>query len=323
MTNVDYRPLGKSGLIVSSVGLGCNNFGRPKTATVTQEGTNAVIDAAVEAGITLFDTADIYGGERGLSETLMGNALKGKREKIVLASKFGMDMQGANGRDWGARGSRRYIRIAVESSLKRLQTDWLDLYQLHQPDGITPMSETLEALDELIREGKVRYIGHSNLKGWQIAEAEYLAELAAHPKFISAQNEYSLIARGVEEEVLPAVSAFGLGFLPFFPLFNGLFTGKYTRGGGPADGRLTAIRPEALDRVDWDAMESYQAFCDERGVTMLEATLGWFLAQPGVTSIIAGATKPEQVSQNAEAGAKWKPTAEDASTISGFFPRKN
>jgi 1-deoxyxylulose-5-phosphate synthase len=307
---------------VSTVGLGCNNFGRPKTATATQEGTNAVISAAIDTGITLFDTADIYGGARGLSETLMGNALKGRRHEIVLASKFGMDMGGVNGPDWGARGSRRYIRLAVEGSLTRLQTDWIDLYQLHLPDPLTPMDETLAALGELITEGKVRYIGHSNLVGWQIAEAEYLARLAGHPKFISAQNEYSLIERGVEAEVLPAVNAFGLGFLPFFPLFNGLFTGKYTRGGGgPADGRLAAIRPEALDRVDWDAMEKYQAFCDERGITMLEATFGWFLAQPGVSSVIAGATKPEQVVQNVAAGTAWHPSLDDVATISGFFPR--
>jgi aryl-alcohol dehydrogenase-like predicted oxidoreductase len=319
---VIYRPLGRSGLMVSTIGLGCNNFGRPKTNSESQKGTDAVIHAAIDAGITLFDTADIYGGERGLSETLMGNSLKGRRGDIVLATKFGMNMQGVNGPDWGARGSRRYIRIAVEASLKRLQTDWIDLYQLHEPDGVTPIEETLAALDELIAEGKIRYIGHSNLTGWQIADAEYLAQLHGHPKFISAQNEYSLIARGVEAEVLPAVNEYGLGFLPYFPLFNGLFTGKYTRGGGgPADGRLTVIRPETLNRVNWDAMEQYQAFCDERQITMLEATIGWFLAQPGVTSIIAGATKPEQVVQNVAAGVAWTPTAEEAEAISGFFPR--
>jgi aryl-alcohol dehydrogenase-like predicted oxidoreductase len=307
---------------VSTVGLGCNNFGRPKTATATQEGTDAVIHAAIDAGITLFDTADIYGGSRGLSETLMGNALKGRRNEIVLATKFGQDMGGLNGPDWGARGSRRYIRLAVESSLTRLQTDWIDLYQLHLPDPLTPIEETLAALDELIAEGKIRYIGHSNLAGWQIAEAEYVAQLAGHPKFISAQNEYSLLVRGVEAEVLPAVNEYGLGFLPFFPLFNGLFTGKYTRGGGgPADGRLTAIRPEALERVNWEAMEQYQVFCDEHGITMLEATFGWFLAQRGVSSIIAGATKPEQVEQNVAAGTAWTPSAEHLATISSFFPR--
>jgi aryl-alcohol dehydrogenase-like predicted oxidoreductase len=319
---IEYRNLGPSGLRVSTVGLGCNNFGRPATATEDQPGTDAVISAAIDAGITLFDTADIYGGERGLSETFMGNALRGRRDRIVLATKFGMDMAGTNGPDWGARGSRRYIRIAVEASLRRLQTDWIDLYQLHAPDPLTPIEETLAALDELIAEGKVRYIGHSNLSGWQIADAEYRAQLAGHPKFISAQNEYSLIERAVEEEVLPAVNAYGLGFLPFFPLFQGVFTGKYTRGGsGPSDGRLTVIRPELLGRVDWDAMDAYQSFCDERGITMLEATFGWFLSQPGVTSVISGATKPEQVQQNVAAGGAWRPSNEDALTISEFFPR--
>ena len=249
---IEYRCLGPSGLRVSTVGLGCNNFGRPKTATESQAGTDAVVSAAIDAGITLFDTADIYGGTRGLSETLMGNALRGRRNEIVLATKFGMDMEGSNGPDWGARGSRRYIRIAIEASLRRLQTDWIDLYQLHRPDPLTPIEETLAALDDLIQEGKVRYIGHSNFAGWQIADAEYLARLGAHPRFVSAQNEYSLLARGVEAEVLPAVRRYELGFLPFFPLFNGLFTGKYTRSGGPADARLTVIRPEALQRVDWD-----------------------------------------------------------------------
>jgi aryl-alcohol dehydrogenase-like predicted oxidoreductase len=307
---------------VSTVGLGCNNFGRLKTASEGQAGTNAVIHAALDAGITLFDTADIYGSTRGLSETLMGNALKGRRHEIVLASKFGMDMEGLNGPDWGATGSRRYIRRAIESSLTRLQTDWIDLYQLHQPDPLTPIEETLAALDELIQEGKVRYIGHSNLSGWQIADAEYRAQLGSHPKFISAQNQYSLIVRGVEIEVLPAVNEYGLGFLPFFPLFQGVFTGKYTRtGGGPADARLTALRPELLERVDWDALERYQSFCDEREISMLEATFGWFLAQPGVASVIAGATKPEQVLDNAAAGAAWTPSADEASQISDFFPR--
>ena len=315
---MEYRSLGRSGLRVSTVGLGCNNFGRQKTLTGTQEGTNAVIDAAIDAGITLFDTADIYGSERGLSETLMGVALRGKRDRIVLATKFGMDMQGANGPDWGARGSRRYIRLAVEASLKRLQTDWIDLYQLHQPDPLTPIDETLAALDELIAEGKVRYIGHSNLSGWQIADAEYRAELDNHPKFISAQNEYSLLVRGVEAEVLPAVNNYGLGFLPFFPLANGLLTGKFTRDGGPADSRVMAIRPHVHEEAPWDAIEAYAAFCAERGVTMLEATFGWLLAQPGLTSVIAGTTKPEQIAQNAAAGATAL-SAEDVATIGALF----
>ena len=317
---MEYRSLGRSGLRVSTVGLGCNNFGRQKTLTGTQEGTNAVIDAAIEAGVTLFDTADIYGSERGLSETLMGVALQGKRDQIVLATKFGMDMQGANGPDWGARGSRRYIRLAVEASLRRLQTDWIDLYQLHQPDPLTPIGETIAALDELIAEGKVRYIGHSNLSGWQIADAEYQAQLANHPRFISAQNESSLLVRGVEAEVLPAVNNYGLGFLPFFPLANGLLTGKFTREGGPADSRVMAIRPHVHEEAPWDALEAYAAFCTDRGLTMLEATFGWLLAQPGLTSVIAGTTKPEQVAQNAAAGSTVL-SAEDVQAISALFAK--
>jgi len=320
MAEIDYRTLGNSGLVVSTIGLGCNNFGRAQTATETQEGTDAVIHAAIDAGVTLFDTADIYGSERGLSETLMGNSLRGRRGDIVLATKFGMNMAGDNGPDWGARASRRYVRIAVETSLRRLQTDWIDLYQLHTPDPSTPIEETLSVLDDLITEGKVRYIGHSNLTGWQIADAEYQAILGGHPKFISAQNEYSLLVRGVEDEVLPAVNNYGLGFLPYFPLYNGLFTGKFNGGARPADSRIMAIRPHVLDDVPWEAMERYAAFCERQGVTMLAATLAWLLAQPGLTSVIAGVTKPEQIVQNVEAATAWNPTAEDLAEISALFP---
>ncbi|GAB3581532.1 aldo/keto reductase [Leifsonia lichenia] len=319
MAEIDYRPLGDSGLIVSTIGLGCNNFGRAGTASETQHGTDAVIGAAIDAGVTFFDTADIYGKERGLSETLMGTSLAGKRDKIVLATKFGMDMAGSNGPDWGVRGSRRYIRLAVEASLRRLRTDWIDLYQLHQPDPITPIEETLSALDDLITEGKIRYIGHSNLDGWQIAEAEFTAELHGHPKFISSQNEYSLLVRDAEREVLPAVNKYGLGFLPYFPLYNGLFTGKFSREGGPADSRIMMIRRHLVDNAPWDAIERYQAFCDERGVTMLAATFAWLLAQPGLTSVIAGATKPEQITANAEAATAWRPTVDDLATITAIF----
>jgi aryl-alcohol dehydrogenase-like predicted oxidoreductase len=319
MAQIEYRTLGQSGLVVSTIGIGCNNFGRQGTASEGQAGTDAVIGAALDAGVTLFDTADIYGAERGLSETLMGKSLAGKRDGIVLATKFGMDMGGANGPDWGVRGSRRYIRLAVEASLRRLQTDWIDLYQLHTPDAVTPIEETLATLDDLITEGKVRYIGHSNLSGWQIAEAEFTAQLAGHPKFISAQNEYSLLVRGAEQEVLPAVNRYGLGFLPFFPLYNGLFTGKFSRQGGPADSRIMMIRRHLADNAPWDVIEQYQAFCDEHGVTMLEATFAWLLAQPGLTSVIAGATRPEQIIQNAEAATSWKPTADEVATISELF----
>jgi aryl-alcohol dehydrogenase-like predicted oxidoreductase len=319
MAQIDYRTLGNSGLVVSTIGLGCNNFGRTGTTTETQAGTSLVIDAAIDTGVTFFDTADIYGAERGLSETLMGHSLRGKRDQIVLATKFGMDMSGANGPDWDARGSRRYVRLAVEASLTRLQTDWIDLYQLHRPDPNTPIEETLSVLDDLIREGKIRYIGHSNLAGWQIAEAEFTARAGGHPAFISAQNEYSLLVREAEEEVLPAVNAYGLGFLPFFPLYNGLFTGKFNRDGGPADSRIMMVRRHLLDDAPWDTIERYQQFCDDRGVTMLAATLAWLLAQPGLTSVIAGATKPDQIVQNAEAATSWRPTDEDVAYISALF----
>ena len=317
--SMEFRTLGPSALRVSTVGLGCNNFGRTGTLTATQEGTNAVIDAAIDAGITFFDTADIYGSERGLSETLMGNALTGRRGEIVLATKFGMDMAGANGPDEDARGSRRYIRIAVEASLRRLRTDWIDLYQLHRPDGVTPIEETLAALDELITEGKVRHIGHSNLDGWQIADAEYTAQLGNHPRFISAQNEYSLLARDVEREVLPAVNAYGLGFLPFFPLHNGLLTGKFRRSGGPKDARISFLRPEVAENAPWDTMESYADFCADHGMTMLNASFAWLLAQPGLSSVIAGATTAEQVRQNADAATAWQPTPAEVAEISAIF----
>ena len=319
MVAIEYRTLGRSGLVVSTIGLGCNNFGRAETATESQAGTDAVIHAAIDTGVTLFDTADIYGAERGLSETLMGNALKGRRGDIVLATKFGMDMAGKNGPDWDARGSRRYVRLAVEASLRRLQTDWIDLYQLHRPDENTPIEETLAVLDDLITEGKVRYIGHSNLNGWQIADAEYKAILGGHPKFISAQNEYSLLARSVEAEVLPSVNAYGLGFLPFFPLYNGLFTGKFSRSGGPSDSRIMSQRKHLLDGAPWDTIEKYEAFCAERGVSMLAATFAWLLAQPGLTSVIAGATKSEQIVQNATAATEWTPSAAEVAEISELF----
>ncbi len=319
MADIQYRSLGHSGLVVSTVGLGCNNFGRGGTRTQTQEGTSAVIDAALDAGITFFDTADVYGEQRGLSETLIGNALKGRRERVVLATKFGMDMQGVNGPDWGARGSRRYVRRAVESSLRRLQTDWIDLYQLHAPDPVTPIEETLDVLDDLIAEGKVRYIGHSNFAGWQIADADYQATLHGHPRFVSAQNEYNLVRRHAEHEVLPAVRHYGLGFLPYFPLHNGLFTGKFSRTGGPEDSRIMRQRRHIIDEAPWDALDAFQRFCDERGITMLQATFGWLLAQRNLASVIAGATRPEQVVANAEAGGAWHPSAQEVTAVSELF----
>ncbi|OII13041.1 aldo/keto reductase [Curtobacterium sp. MCBA15_009] len=321
MTGIEHRPLGPSGLVVSTVGLGCNNFGRRGTASESQEGTDAVVRAALDAGVTLFDTADVYGGAPGMSEEMLGRSIAGRRDEVVLATKFGMDMQGANGPDWGVRGSRRYVRLAVESSLRRLGTDWIDLYQMHRPDDVTPIEETLSVLDELVREGKIRYVGHSNFAGWQIAEAELTASIAGTTPFVSAQDEYSPLARQVEAEVLPAVRAYALGFLPYFPLYNGLLTGKYTRSGGPSDGRLTTSKPQVLEDAPWEVLEDYQRFCDERGVTMLQATFAWLLAQPGLSSVIAGATKPEQITQNVEAGTTWTPSEDDIADMTVLFDR--
>ncbi|WP_104118554.1 aldo/keto reductase [Arthrobacter sp. B1805] len=315
-----YRRLGSSGLSVSTVGLGCNNLGRAGTTSESQEGTDAVVHAAIDAGITLFDTADMYGRAPGVSETQLGKALGARRDDVVLATKFGLDMGGENGPDWGARGSRRYIVRAVEASLRRLGTDWIDLYQYHAPDALTPIEETLAALDDLVTSGKVRYLGHSNFAGWQIAEAEFTARSGGYTPFISAQNPYNLLDRRLEREVVPAVEAYGLGVLPYFPLANGLLTGKYRRNEVPAGSRLTHSRKNVLETADWDQLEAFSAFVRERDLTEVQVAFSWLAAQPSVGSVIAGATSPEQVRQNAAAAA-WSPSNEDLAELDRIFPR--
>jgi len=312
MSEMSYRRLGASGLVVSVVGIGCNNFGRKLDAG----GTRAVVDAAFDAGITLFDTADIYGTPHGSSEEFLGAALRGRRDEIVLATKLGMDMEGLNGADRGARGSRGYIVRAVESSLRRLGTDYIDLYQLHTPDEATPIDETLAALDDLVRAGKVRYLGNSNFAGWQIADADWSARAAGRTPFISAQNHYSLLQREVEAEVVPACERFGLGLLPFFPLNSGLLSGKYQRGATPPAGTRLALEryQRWLDGADWDTIEALTAYGKERGHSLLDVAIAGLAAQPAVTSVIAGATTPDQVRANAEAGA-WRLTAEDVAAL--------
>lgn len=317
---VPLRRVGASGLLVSAVGLGCNNFGRAGTRTETLDGTREVLDAAIDAGVTFLDTADMYGKEPGLSETLMGEALRGRRDRVTLATKFGHFGRDMGYAVSGAKASRSYVRRAVEASLTRLQTEWIDLYQLHTPDPETPIEETLDVLGDLVREGKVRYIGHSNLAGWQIAEAHYVAAERAGVRFVSAQNHYSLLARAAEREVLPAAERFDLGFLPYFPLHNGLLTGKFSRDDAPQDSRIMRQRQHVWQEAPWDALEAFQAFCDERGITMLEATFGWLLAKPVLASVIAGATSPDQVRANAAAATAWAPTAEDLAEIDGLFP---
>ena len=320
MSTPTLRRLGHSGLTVSATGLGCNNLGRKGTATADLDGSRAVVDAALDAGITLFDVADIYGAEPGLSEQILGKALGRRRDSVVLATKFGMDAGGANGRDDGARGSRRYIVQSVEASLRRLDTEWIDLYQLHQPDPRTPLAETLHALDDLVRSGKVRYVGSSNFAGWQLADAAWTAADAGTTAFISAQNEYSLLQRGIEVELLPAADHFGVGILPFFPLANGLLTGKYARNSAPPGSRLTDLKPALLKSAPWDAVEALGRFCAERDLTMVEAAFGWLLARPGVASVIAGATSPAQVAANAAASHRWVPDPADLAAIDAIFP---
>ncbi|GAA4611335.1 aldo/keto reductase [Saccharopolyspora hordei] len=305
--------------MVSAVGLGCNNLGRPGTATETLAGARAVVDAALDAGITFFDVADVYGSPRGRSEELLGQALSGRREHAIIATKFGMDMQGSNGPDFSARASRRYVRRAVESSLRRLGTDWIDLYQLHRPDHLTPLEETLSVLDDLVREGKVRYVGHCNLAGWQLADASWLASTAGLTGPVSTQNHYSLLAREAEREIIPACKRFGLGLIPYFPLANGLLTGKYRKDQEPPAGSRLAGRDQVLVDAPWERIEQLRAFAEQRGIPMTSVAVGWLAAQPVVGSVITGATTPEQVQANAVAG-QWRPTQEDLDVLNSICP---
>jgi aryl-alcohol dehydrogenase-like predicted oxidoreductase len=318
---MESRPLGTSALQVSVVGMGCNNFGRLGTKSESQEGTTAVVHAALDAGITLFDTADVYGKEFGLSERMLGEALRGRREEAIVATKFGHAELAPPMAGGAPMGSRSYIRAAVEGSLERLGIETIDLYQQHTPDPETPVEETLAALAELVSEGKVREIGNSNFSAAELRAADAAAAENGTPRYVSAQNEYNLLDRGAEEDLLPAALALGIGFLPYFPLANGLFTGKFTRTERPADTRISRQRPHVADEAPWDAMEAYAAFCAERGISMGEATFGWFLANPALSSVIAGATRPEQARENAAAGSGWRPDAAELAAIDGFFPR--
>jgi len=296
------RSLGEGGPSVSVVGLGCNNFG----GRVDLEGTRAVVDAALDEGVTLFDTADVYGNGGG-SEDLLGRVLEGRRDHVVLATKFGNDM----GDGTQARGSRGYIRKAIDASLRRLRTDYVDLYQYHRADGITPYEETFGALDELVREGKVRHVGHSNFEARTVEEIDSLAKRHGWARPVSSQNQYSLLRREAEAELLPTCDRLRIGVLPYFPLASGLLTGKHAPGRVPTEGRL-AGRDIPAER--WAKVEAVRRYADERNVAMLDVAIGGLLAMPAIVSVIAGATKPEQVHANVEAGS-WEPHQSDVEAL--------
>lgn len=311
---MEIRNLGSSGLRVSAVGLGCNNFGVRTDAEMSRK----VIHKALDLGITFFDTADMY-ADRGGSETILGNVLGERRKDIVLATKFGMAMSD-DGTKQGA--ARRYIMNAVEDSLRRLKTDYIDLYQQHRFDPLTPIDETLRALDDLVQQGKVRYIGNSNFPAWRIAEAEFTARAGNFNRFVSCQDEYNILERGIEKELLPAASAYNLGLLPFYPLAGGLLTGKYQRGAAvPADSRFGKV-PSLGERYatarNEAIVEALGGFAKARNRTLLELAFSWLAGRPQVASVIAGASYPEQIELNVKA-AGWKLTADDYAEIDNII----
>jgi aryl-alcohol dehydrogenase-like predicted oxidoreductase len=315
MVIMRYRSLGASGLQVSVVGLGCNNFG----SRLDVDGTRAVVDAAIDAGITLLDTSDTYGAGGG-SERALGEVLGRRRDQVVLATKFGNQNNDMGyGPAAGAKGGRAYIRRAVAESLRRLRTDHIDLYQLHTPDPVTPVEETIAALHELVAEGKVRYLGHSNFSGWQLADAAHLAARSSRTPFVSAQNQWSLLDRDAETGVVPAARHFGLGVLPYFPLANGLLTGKVRQGQAIPGGTRLAGRESYVTSGKLVKVEALITWAQAHGVTILDVAIGALAAQPGCSSVIAGATTSEQVKANA-ATAEWIPSAEELTEIDRIVP---
>jgi aryl-alcohol dehydrogenase-like predicted oxidoreductase len=312
-TPLPTRPLGDSGLEVSVVGLGCNNFG----GRLDADGTAAVLEAALAAGITFFDTADIYGGA-GASERLMGAVLEGRRDEFLIATKFGWEMDGAEDVPEAPRGSREYIRWAVEGSLRRLRVERIDLYQYHRPDGVTPIAETLAALDELVREDVVSAIGCSNVTVAELEEAERVSRERGLARFVSVQNQYSLLERGIEADVVPACERLGISILPFFPLAKGLLSGKYRRG-EPAPLGTRLAGSEAGSDDQFDIVEALEAFAAARDISLIDVAIAGLAAQPAVASVIAGATRPEQVRANV-AALNWHPSAEDLAELDRIAP---
>jgi aryl-alcohol dehydrogenase-like predicted oxidoreductase len=316
---MEYRNLGKSGLIVSVLGLGCNNFG----GRMDLDRSRAVVDAAIDYGITFFDTADIYGnlyGNIGGSETALGELLAGKRDRVVLATKFGYPRRDMGyGVAAGSKGGRAYIRRAVEESLRRLRTDYIDLYQLHGPDPTTPMAETLAALHELVVDGKVRYLGHSNLNAWQLSEGHHVARQNGFTAFISAQNRWSLLDREWEGVMRSAAEHYGLGIIPYMPLAQGLLTGKVRRGEPLPPGTKIAGSPDMVTDERMDRLDRLIEWGAEHGRSLLEIAIGGLAGRPSVGSVIAGATSAEQVAVNVAACA-WQPTLDDLAAIDAIAP---
>lgn len=317
MGAMKYRALGPSGLIVSVLGVGCNAFG----ARTDADEVRAIVDEALDYGVTFFDTADSY--TKGESERLLGQAIQGRRDEVVLATKFGRDMDGVHGPDFGARGSRRYIRRSVEESLRRLGTDYIDLYQFHTPDRTTPLEESLETLDDLVHEGKILHIGSSNRTAWEVVDADWLAKSRGLTPFVSVQDEYSLYNRSAQAELIPACEALGISLLPYFPLAYGLLTGKYRRGAeAPEGSRLSEGRQKTrLETADFDTIEAFQSFADERGLSMLQVALGGLAAQPVIGSVISGVSRRGQIASNVEA-IDWEPSAEDLEILTAIGPNR-
>lgn len=305
-----FRQLGERGPSVSVAGLGCNTFG----ATLAPDGVPALVCAALDAGITFFDTADVYGGSFGQSEELLGAALAGRRDEIVLASKFG-----AGAPQGEAAGSRAYVRRAVEASLQRLGTDRIDLYQMHVPDPVTPIEETLAALHELVVEGKVRYLGSSNFAGWQVVDADWSARTAGATAFVSAQNRYNLLARDAEAELIPALEQVGVGLIPYVPLASGLLTGKYSRDETAPEGSRLSRWPDRLAAADFDRIDALAALAGQWDIDLPTLALGGLAAQPAVSTVIAGARTPEQLRANV-AAILWEPTLDQLAAIDDASP---
>ncbi|MFE7033465.1 aldo/keto reductase [Streptomyces sp. NPDC057621] len=313
-----HRRLGSSGLVLSEIGIGASTFGRSGMRATGQEAVTAIVDRAVDLGITYFDLAEGYGDRPGQSEELFAAALGDRREQVVIGTKFGLNLKTERGAAYSRPGSRKYIVAAVEESLRRLRTDYIDLYQIHFPDPLTPIDETLSALDTLVRSGKVRYVGASNFKAWQIVDAEHTARAQGLTRFVSSTDEYSLLWRKPEEELIPALGHHGLGFIPYFPLQNGLLTGKYSAGNAPENAKITNLKRYLLRSAPWAALARFEQFARDRDITPSAAALGWLLAQPTVTSVIAGVTVPEQLDENVRA-SRWVPTADEEAELRGLF----